>query len=364
MWISIPGGQEVTLSRSLPLSAWEGALLQPYGDALADLEGVPDAVARTAADDVVLRAIASQLGGVHASAVESAIRFLFRCAVATYEGQPLHLNVLFDSSLPAGSSVVPSLDELRVYDWHALIGSGLETGILLDGGGGVAGVVDVRGGTPSPTTDAFRPDVFRHVGDWTSSPGRVALSLARSRELLLHQSGELRYIYRAGAWRGLPLDVALRTGWTNGASISRDVKRAVLASAIDSSLGHHGACLAVVARGSKLTFLNSTTLQQADLWPGNVRSELFPSQTFSGLTRRQRLELLSMDGATVLDHQGEILAAGAIVAVPGGSSGGGRLAATRALAAFGTAIKISQDGPIQLFGRGTAGGVEQKMAIA
>jgi hypothetical protein len=31
MWISIPGGSEVRLTRSLPLDKWEAALLEPYG---------------------------------------------------------------------------------------------------------------------------------------------------------------------------------------------------------------------------------------------------------------------------------------------------------------------------------------------
>jgi DNA integrity scanning protein DisA with diadenylate cyclase activity len=64
------------------------------------------------------------------------------------------------------------------------------------------------------------------------------------------------------------------------------------------------------------------------------------------LSRRQRLELLSMDGATLLARNGTILAAGAILRVPGGSTGGGRSAAAAAISEFGVGIKVSQDGPI------------------
>jgi hypothetical protein len=260
-----------------------------------------------------------------------------------------------------------TLAELRTFDWHALLGSGLETGILLDQAGGVVELVDIRvlPGIPAGVVnDAFRPDVFRLVGDWTMAGQRVALSLSRSRELLVHQSGALRYVLRAGAWRGLPLDVARRTGWSAGASINTAVKRAILASVIDSSLAHHGGSLAVVVKGQKHAFLNGNIVKAGDLWPTNVRSRLFGSCDFLSLTRRQRLELLSMDGATVIDHRGQILAAGAIVAVGPGSTGGGRLAATRSLARFGAAFKVSQDGPISLFGRDIAGNVELKMGFA
>jgi len=56
-----------------------------------------------------------------------------------------------------------------------------------------------------------------------------------------------------------------------------------------------------------------------------------------------------MDGATVLDYRGNVLAAGAIVKVDAGSDGGGRLLAARTLAKYGLGIKISTDGEIRGF---------------
>ena len=56
-----------------------------------------------------------------------------------------------------------------------------------------------------------------------------------------------------------------------------------------------------------------------------------------------------MDGATILDYQGNVIAAGAIVKVGAGSEGGGRLAAAKALSKYGLAIKISSDGGIRGF---------------
>ena len=56
-----------------------------------------------------------------------------------------------------------------------------------------------------------------------------------------------------------------------------------------------------------------------------------------------------MDGATVLTHTGEVLTAGSIVRVPGGSTGGGRRAAALQLSKLGLAVKISADGPITGF---------------
>jgi hypothetical protein len=57
---------------------------------------------------------------------------------------------------------------------------------------------------------------------------------------------------------------------------------------------------------------------------------------------------VGIDGATILNYQGEILAVGAIIKISGGT-GGGRLAATETLAPHGTAIKISADGMVKAF---------------
>jgi len=77
-------------------------------------------------------------------------------------------------------------------------------------------------------------------------------------------------------------------------------------------------------------------------------------QRFADIPRPIREELAALDGATVLDRAGTVLAAGAIVRVPGGSEGGGRLAAAKALSRLGLAVKISADGGISAFtDRGT-----------
>lgn len=67
------------------------------------------------------------------------------------------------------------------------------------------------------------------------------------------------------------------------------------------------------------------------------------------MDRRLRQELMAIDGATVLSHDGELLAVGAILKIPGGSTGGGRLAAAKALGKLGLGIKVSQDGGITGF---------------
>ena len=79
---------------------------------------------------------------------------------------------------------------------------------------------------------------------------------------------------------------------------------------------------------------------------GSVDGE---KQYFQYLDRKLRLELLSLDGATVIDSSGRILCVGAIVKVEGGSEDGGRTAAAKELAKYGLSMKISVDGTIKCF---------------
>jgi DNA integrity scanning protein DisA with diadenylate cyclase activity len=73
------------------------------------------------------------------------------------------------------------------------------------------------------------------------------------------------------------------------------------------------------------------------------------NRPFHQLDRRIRQELVSIDGATLIDNRGLILAVGTILKIDGGSEGGGRLAAAKALGKLGVGIKISQDGGITGF---------------
>lgn len=71
---------------------------------------------------------------------------------------------------------------------------------------------------------------------------------------------------------------------------------------------------------------------------------------FFNITRKLRQELLGLDGATIVNTKGKLVASGAIVSIDGGSENGGRTASTKQLAKYGFAIKISEDGYIQCYG--------------
>lgn len=82
----------------------------------------------------------------------------------------------------------------------------------------------------------------------------------------------------------------------------------------------------------------------------NVNNGVKQKKSFYQLNRTLRRELLELDGAMVFSKSGVIHVIGTIIKLEGSdSSGGGRTAAAMQLSEFGLAIKVSQDGYIQLF---------------
>ena len=77
------------------------------------------------------------------------------------------------------------------------------------------------------------------------------------------------------------------------------------------------------------------------------------------LDRKLIEEMTSIDGATIVDYDGTIVAVGAIIKIEAGSQGGGRLAAATTMAKYGVAIKVSQDGIMQGFSVDKHGRVKQ-----
>lgn len=80
-----------------------------------------------------------------------------------------------------------------------------------------------------------------------------------------------------------------------------------------------------------------------------VLKNFIAEKNFMQLDRKLRCELISLDGACILDKKGNVCSCGAIIKNDSGSSGGGRGAASKKLSAYGFSIKISTDGYIEFY---------------
>ena len=227
--------------------------------------------------------------------------------------------------------------------------------------------------------------------------GRVGIALTVNSDLLIFSEGELVFAKRRGSWSSFSHDEIIRKISDKSNS---DVQEAVYLSALDTSFSNTGACICYLKKDqeknalkhidiydimskdlylSKVNILNARNLveriEDAENADKPVDNEVkgFPedfnefledekankacalvkivgNKKFHELDRKLRAELLGIDGASIIDYEGNILCIGAIVEIEAGSSGGGRLAAARTLAKYGVSMKISMDSTISCYG--------------
>jgi hypothetical protein len=281
-WISLPGstGREIGVSRTKILTPWEKQILKPYGDALKELSAVSGWISEAARIEVAFPAMARLLGGsdAHARTIESSLRSLLDGAGSTYEGQPRNLNLLIDLKDLTEDHSLPHLSEVSSKPWYPVLGTGLNTGFLVDQYGRVHGLTELELAKPeSGDNNAPRPYAFGAIGDWTTNPNRVALSLTRSNELLVHHGGQLRAIHRSRQWHGLPFEAIAMQAWSAGSRNLPPTKEGVLASIIDACLGHHGAAIGIVARGRLAEFKRTRSSRKSIFGPKTSRVEFSPT---------------------------------------------------------------------------------------
>jgi hypothetical protein len=277
------------------------------------------------------------------------IALLRKWAIETYEGH----------SISAAIGVDPYPDLKKISNLHIraigdkpytkVLSNGMDTLLVLSPSGHVVehrSLATMR--SQSASYEKYPLVPWRHLplARW-SDKKRVALALNRLGEILIFRDKQLKFAYRGGTWSHFAHSTMLaRMGLTGS------LQRAVYATCLDISFSRMGGCIAVcnsTAVKSPNNFLSSRDLLSP---PTTEKTSLLShliGVPFQKISRPIREEMTALDGATVLDTTGKILATGAIVRVPPGSEGGGRRAAAKALSRLGLAIKISADGGITAF---------------
>jgi hypothetical protein len=320
-------------------------IVRSFVDVLREIEpGLSTAyeadVLRTLQRKVLARSIS---GAEMRDSIVSAIDWLESWASRPYEGEPVTAALGFDSR---SAGVDLTLEELRSLEFSAVLTNGIDTMICANARGRVVGheCLDTPNALPP-----FAPYFHAAFAAWAVD-GRVVLVLTEMGEILIFKDTQLLLAKRSGRWYFLthrPIVTRM--------SVPRSVaiRRAVYESCLDASFAGKGACVGVVMKDSveqwEEVVMREDRLSNPDSLKARALDRLIGGRPFPELDRRLRLELLAIDGAVVLDHRGRVLAVGAILKIPGGSTGGGRLAAARVLASLGLGIKISQDGSIVCF---------------
>ena len=236
--------------------------------------------------------------------------------------------------------------------------------VVTTGGHALAGVGrhslprDEFEGTPIDAFDEF-PGVDGALTAAASAAYHgVGVYLRPDQSIWVFDDGTPLFIRRTSRWKSIALDsfahIVARLGETDTPDVAARVARA----AIRSSLQGHGAIIAIAPSRDAL----DGAVQLKDRYPsadspsrsGSVDDELHRLLPHDELGSARSLAWLArIDGATIVDPAGNLLAYGAIVHSTDSRSEGARTAAARALSrAVNVALTVSQDGPITVFHKG------------
>ncbi len=269
-------------------------------------------------------------------------------ATRLYEGAPIASAIGID---PAGSGDTSlHLKKLADQDFFAVLSNGFDTMLTLSKQLEFARHV-VLDATPSAR--GYCPWRHSAIAAWTSGgKGRIAVVLNRLGEILIFRDGQLLFARRSGKWNFLTHGPIIRQ---MGVPKDEDIRKAIYETALDASFARTGACIGVIAAGgmksAERVIADRDWLSKGLSDKAKAIARIVNTEKFHELDRTVRQELAAIDGATVIDHEGTIVAVGAILKIEGGSTGGGRTAAAKQLATLGLGVKISQDGGISGFRR-------------
>lgn len=213
----------------------------------------------------------------------------------------------------------------------------------------------------------------------TFTIGKIAIFLLVNGDIVLVKNCEIMLVKREGKWLNFNKEVfksIISAELQNNNDNLLKLLNEIYLSSLDVSFAHSGGIIACIeeekisqlvdecSQGTRVIhelddlrpcnyietpqqFIN--TEEKKRFLKRNFLLKVLEQKKFSDLDRKLRSELISMDGATILDFDGNIISIGAIIQNDSGSYGGGRGAAAKKLSKYGFAIKISTDGYVEVY---------------
>jgi hypothetical protein len=277
------------------------------------------------------------------------LQHVMHLATRTHEGAPITAAIGIEQGENAGPDAV-RLREFAAARDLAVFSNGLDTLLVFDPSQRL-----VRLEQLDAIDTPVAPLRFGALARWSGTHGRIVVSLSRRQEVGVFHGGCIRFCRRNGRWTRFLRDEVTEHHLVGEAPL----KQAVYESSLDVSFARCGGCIGLLRQGAEPTAVESLVAKEALLASGvapkaRAIAKIIGGRRFHELDRLVRQELLALDGATLLDHHGTILAAGAIVQLAEDcrDHGGGRTAAARTLSRHGVGVKISMDGQVE----GYAGG--------
>jgi hypothetical protein len=322
-----------------------------------------------------------------ADRIASIIEMLRVAALSSYENRPISTGVLLlgtaddpnrpDASIGSASSTyLDALAHKTVYR----LADGVDAVFLANAEGRLLDIVDIeRWAVDSPVHSSTREGGGRHQplhvpcakafqphARATMQHGHVCVVLSPSREIKVFAEGAELFTFRGAAWHLLDVQAKYRI-WAEAVG-SEPLALRLFQAARDLAEAREGALFlvardpqrateALVAPADRLDVPITPSPASSDSATRRELLHLLEGRTITALDPSVLAALASLDGATVTDRSGRLLAAGAILRhTPeqlrtGAVVEGARTTAAMAASQFGPVLKVSEDGVITFFDR-------------
>lgn len=327
------------------------------------------------------------------------INGLEKWASRTYEGATVKLGIIVNLAVNSDSINPVNYTEILNNEFFALFTDGVSSFVEFDKNGYLLGYVNLKNPKSVPT---ISPYVFDRLAR-SCNDKRVGIVLTEKGDILIFYARQLFFAKRNGDWCVYSHDEVIRMLYNNVSYTAKQIRRAIYNTALDCSFSYKGACLAYINKDKTLQALEHIdaadiiseshfylkkelelaeaeklynmanakkiiekfSLSYEDFLNKNKYTKTMAIRKIVGgkklfeLDRKLIEEMTSVDGATIVDYDGTVIAVGAIIKIEAGSQGGGRLAATTTMAKYGVSIKVSQDGVMQGFSVDKSGKIKQ-----
>ena len=311
-----------------------------------------------------------------ADRVALVIELLRVAALSSYENRPISTGVLLlgtseDPCRPE-VSVRPSApsftEQLTAIKSFYRLADGVRTVFLANADGQLLDIIDIDRWATQMCETSEQPAPCAHPyqahARATLHHGHVCAVLSPSREIKVFAEGAEVFAFRGAAWHLLDLQAKYEV-WAAAVGDAPLASR-LFQSALDLADAREGALFVVardphavvtqlVAAADRLDIPASVDLRQSDGPSRRDLLHLLEGRSATDLDPTVFQALASIDGATVVDRRGRLLAAGAILRHPltqdlrQGVIEGARTTAALAASRFGPVLKVSEDGVITFF---------------
>lgn len=374
------------IKRVQPFKSFEVSLVKSIIEEMKAIysANLDERLVRSLESQITQRAICKALTKNAQKTLDEVLNMVVSWGQRTYEGNHASFGFVITSKR-ASKDTNPNMRIKSVLkkDFIALLSDGRNTCLEISADGFLLGYQTLNN---APREDLLAP--FDHLKLANICTGaKIGVCLVEEGDVLIFKDKQLLFAKRNGAWVCFSHEEIIGKLAERSGEVE-EVRKALYLSALDTSFARNGGCLVHCNNNDRynvLKHIDVADLLFKDCYDHKMQEiinqsffhissaiefeienfenflkeekcvktanlmRIINGRKFQELDRKLRQELIAIDGATIVDYEGNILAVGAIIKIEAGSTGGGRLAAAKTLSNYGVSMKISNDGRIEGF---------------